>query len=69
MKRPTTTRQIHVRVSPGLKKAIKMFCVRSSTTEQSWIHALVEDELRRKAPDLWTPGTEEGSPSMKATRY
>lgn len=31
MKRPAVTRQIHVRVSPELKKAVKMFCVRDET--------------------------------------
>jgi predicted DNA-binding protein len=66
MKRPAATRQIHVRVSPELKKAVKMFCVRDSKTEQSWIHALIEDELRRKAPDLWAPG---GKEVPKATRH
>jgi hypothetical protein len=69
MKRPAATRQIHVRVSPELKKAVKMFCVRDSTTEQSWIHALIEDELQRKAPDLWTPGATEGPPPTGATRH
>jgi hypothetical protein len=59
MKSPAATRQIHVRVSPELKKAVKMYCVRGSTTEQAWIHSLVEEELRRKAPDLWTPSTRE----------
>lgn len=59
MKRPAApTRQVHVRVSPDLKKAVKMFCVRTGTTEQSWIHALIEDELRRQAPDLWTSSNE-----------
>ncbi len=55
MKPAMPTRQIHVRVSSDLKKAVKMFCVRENTTEQSWIRTLVEGELHRKAPDLWTP--------------
>lgn len=55
LKRLTPTRQVHVRVSTDLKRAVKMFCARTSTTEQSWIHALIEEELHRKAPDLWTP--------------
>jgi hypothetical protein len=67
MKRPTATRQIHVRVSPELKKAVKMFCVRDGTTEQSWIHALIENELHRKAPDLWMRTTE--GPPSRATRH
>jgi len=68
MKRPVATRQIHVRVPPDLKKAVKMFCVRSGTTEQSWIHTLIEGELHRKAPDLWTPSTKESTRSEKAKR-
>lgn len=68
MKRPAAKRQVHVRVSPELKKAVKMFCVRGGTTEQSWIHALIENELHRKAPDLWTPSTKEGSSAAKAKR-
>jgi hypothetical protein len=65
MKRPTTIRQIHVRVSPELKKAVKMFCVRGNTTEQSWIHALIQDELHRKAPDLWAKRSKD-VPALKA---
>jgi hypothetical protein len=53
MKRPAAIRQIHGRVAPDLKKAIKMFCVREGATEQSWVHDLVEGELKRRAPDLW----------------
>jgi hypothetical protein len=46
-------RQIHVRVSVAVKKAIKMLCAREGATEQAWIHGLIEEELKRKAPDLW----------------
>jgi hypothetical protein len=53
MKRSAATRQIHVRVTPDLKKAIKMFCVREGATEQSWVHDLIEGELKKRAPDLW----------------
>jgi hypothetical protein len=47
--------QIHVRVAADLKKAVKMFCVREGTTEQSWVVGLVEAELARRAPDLLSP--------------
>jgi hypothetical protein len=63
------TRQIHVRVTPDLKKAVKMFCVRNGTTEQSWVRRLVENELHRKAPDLWAPDSDQPTPSTKAKRH
>lgn len=52
MKAPAK-RQIHVRVSPEFKRAVKMFCVREGTTEQSWVVELIETELKKRAPDLW----------------
>ena len=48
------TSQIHVRVPPEFKRALKMFCVREETTEQAWISELIETELKCKAPDLWS---------------
>ncbi len=45
--------QVHVRVTAELKKALKMFCVREGTTEQSWIIELLEAEPTKRAPDLW----------------
>jgi predicted DNA-binding protein len=48
------TAQIHVRVPPEFKKALKIFCVREGTTEQAWLSELIETELRKKAPDLWS---------------
>ena len=30
-----------------------MLCAREGATEQAWIHGLIEEELKRKAPDLW----------------
>ena len=48
------TSQIHVRVPPEFKRALKMFCVREGTTEQAWISELIETELKSKAPDLWS---------------
>ena len=62
------TSQIHVRVPPEFKKALKMFCVREGTTEQTWISELIETELRRKAPDLWSeklPSTRKDGRSKK----
>jgi hypothetical protein len=46
--------QIHVRVLPEFKRALKIFCVREGTTEQAWISKLIETELKNKAPDLWS---------------
>jgi len=54
--RTSPVRQVHVRVSAALKKAVKMLCVREGTTEQAWVHALIEDHLKRRAPDLWPGG-------------
>jgi hypothetical protein len=48
------TSQIHVRVPPEFKRALKMFCVREGTTEQAWLSELIETELKNKAPDLWS---------------
>jgi predicted DNA-binding protein (UPF0278 family) len=41
-------------VPPEFKRALKIFCVREGTTEQSWISELIETELKKKAPDLWS---------------
>ncbi len=46
--------QIHVRVPPEFKRALKIFCVREGTTEQAWISELIEKQLKNKAPDLWS---------------
>ena len=57
------TSQIHVRVPPEFKKALKIFCVREGTTEQAWLSELIETELKSKAPDLWSkklPSTRKG---------
>ena len=51
---PNKTSQIHVRVPPEFKRALKMFCVREGTTEQAWLSELIEAELKNKAPDLWS---------------
>jgi len=65
MKGPSSIRQIHVRVSAALKKAVKMFCVREGTTEQAWVHGLIEERMKRQAPDLW-PGTDSAPESRKS---
>ena len=51
---PAKGSQIHVRIAADLKKAVKIFCVREGTTEQSWVVGLVEAELAKRAPDLWS---------------
>lgn len=50
--------QVHVRISPGLKRALKMQCMRRGVTEQRWVTELIEDQLSREAPDLWSAGEE-----------
>ncbi len=50
--------QIHVRVGADFKRALKTFCAREGTTEQSFVLDLVEAELGRRAPDLW-PGNDQ----------
>ena len=59
------TSQIHVRVPPEFKKALKIFCVREGTFEQAWLSELIETELRNKAPDLWS---EKLSPTRRSGR-
>ncbi len=54
--------QVHLRVAPDLKKAVKMYCVREGITEQAWIHGLIETELSRRAPDLWRSKVTGGDP-------
>lgn len=51
---PEEMSQIHVRVRPEFKRAVKMFCVREGTTEQSWVLELVQAALAKQAPDLWS---------------
>jgi len=45
---------VHVRVSPLLKKAVKMHCVRIGLTEQAWVTTLIEVELAKNASDVPT---------------
>lgn len=67
MKSAGPVRQVHVRVSADLKRAVKMLCVREGTTEQAWVHGLIEDRLIRKAPDLW-PGSDKGTPQSHRSK-
>jgi hypothetical protein len=60
-------RQVHVRVSAAMKKAVKMFCVREGTTEQAWVYRLMEQHLVRKAPDLW-PGGDNRPPAPRKSK-
>ena len=62
------TSQIHVRVPPEFKKALKIFCVREGTTEQAWLSELIETELKSKSPDLWSQEVTKGRESSKARR-
>ena len=62
------TSQIHVRVPPEFKKALKIFCVREGTTEQAWLSELIETELKNKAPDLWSQEVSKHRKSSKARR-
>ena len=66
-KRTSPVRQVHVRVSAALKKAVKMLCVREGTTEQAWVHGLIEGQLRRHAPDLW-PGGDKAVPEIPRSK-
>jgi hypothetical protein len=63
MTKTSEIRQVHVRVPAAMKKAVKIFCVREGTTEQAWVQALIEERLRRKAPDLW-PGMDRTAPQV-----
>lgn len=67
MKRTSLTRQVHVRVPTNLKRAVKMFCVREGTTEQAWVHELIEERLKREAPDLW-PDSDKGRPESRKSK-
>jgi hypothetical protein len=46
------TAQIHIRVSPALKRAVKVHCAQAGITEQAWIERLIEADLGKQAPDL-----------------
>ncbi len=56
---------VHVRVSPLLKKAVKMHCVREGLTEQAWVTTLIEAALAKNAPDLLTTAALATSPVDK----
>ncbi len=44
--------QIHIRVSPNVKRAVKIHCAQAGTTEQAWVHTLIEAALSKQAPEL-----------------
>jgi len=67
MKTGSPIRQVHVRVSAAMKKAVKMFCVREGTTEQAWVYRLIDQHLTRKAPDLW-PGADKRPPATRKSK-
>ncbi len=45
--------QVHVRVEPALKRALRIYCAREGTTEQQWVTGALEERLALDAPDLW----------------
>jgi len=44
--------QIHIRVSPEFKRALKIYCAREGITEQRWAQTTLETALSDSAPDL-----------------
>ncbi len=44
--------QIHVRVSPEFKRALKIYCAREGITEQRWTQMTLQRALGECAPDL-----------------
>lgn len=46
------TAQLHVRLLPEMKRAVKVHCAQTGTTEQAWVERLIEAELREQAPGL-----------------
>ena len=49
------TAQLHVRLLPEMKRAVKVHCAQVGTTEQAWVEHLIEAELRKQAPELLPP--------------
>jgi hypothetical protein len=47
--------QIHVRVTPDVKRAVKVHCAQTGTTEQAWVERMIEAELYKRAPELLPP--------------
>lgn len=50
--RHPTSAQVHIRVSPEFKRALKVFCAREGLTEQQWTSAVLHRALSSDAPDL-----------------
>ena len=44
--------QIHIRVTPEFKRALKIYCAREGITEQRWAQSMLESALGECAPDL-----------------
>lgn len=44
--------QIHIRLSPDVKRAVKIHCAQAGTTEQAWVLDLIEAALAKQAPEL-----------------
>jgi len=62
MSQERRVRQIHIRVTPELKKALKVFCAREGVTEQSWLRGVIEAEMSKQAADLWPPTRSDAKP-------
>jgi hypothetical protein len=52
---PTKTAQIHIRVTPNVKRAVKVHCAQMGTTEQAWVERMIETALHKRAPELLPP--------------
>ena len=61
-------RQIHIRVMPELKKALKVFCAREGITEQAWLLGVIEFEMSRQAADLWPATTHKKNAGERTTK-
>jgi hypothetical protein len=44
--------QIHIRVTPEFKRALKIYCAREGITGQRWAQVTLETALGECAPDL-----------------
>lgn len=62
MSQEPRVRQIHIRVPPELKKALKVFCAREGVTEQSWLRGVIEAEMSKQAADLWPSTRSDAKP-------
>lgn len=44
--------QIHVRVTPATKRAVKIHCAQTGTTEQAWVERMIHAELKKRPREL-----------------